>query len=202
MWKSTDFANHFSLNKKYTLLPYNSDFLEAKLMDEQYFNIDSDQEDNNIRKMNNEISQIENKSLGNISDLNELFGLEQKKEKSEEIIKQDNFIKDKKSIEEIQLKVKQKIYSKRPFKEKKTLGWKRKLDEGLGEHNKFSDDNILRKCKHVVLNSILSFINKKIKIVYSNEDKMILKEKRLLKLKQNQSINSKTNYNKTLFIKH
>ena len=31
---------------------------------------------------------------------------------------------------------------------------------------------------------------------------MILKEKRLLKLKQNQSINSKTNYNKTLFIKH
>ena len=75
-------------------------------MDDQYFNIDSDPKDNNIRKMNNEISQIENKSLGNISDLNELFGLEQKKEKSEEIIKQDNFIKDKKSIEEIQLKVK------------------------------------------------------------------------------------------------
>ena len=42
MWKSTDFANNFSLNKKYTLLPYNSDFLEAKLMDDQYFNIDSD----------------------------------------------------------------------------------------------------------------------------------------------------------------
>ena len=75
------------------------------------------------------------------------------------------------------------------------------MNEGLGDHNKFSDDNILRKCKHAVLNCILSFINKKIKIVYSNEDKMILKEKRLLKLKQNQSINSKTNYNKTFINK-
>jgi len=190
------------LNKKYTLSPYHSDFLEAKLLDDQYFNIDSDPEDSNTQKINNEISPIENKSLDNINDLNELIGLEPIKEKTEEKIKQDNYIKDKKSIEEIQMKVKQKIYLKRPFKEKKTLGRKRKLDEGLGEHNKFSDDNILRKCKHVVLNSILSFINKKIKIVYSNEDKMILKEKRLLKLKQNQSINSKTNYNKTLFIKH
>ena len=76
------------------------------------------------------------------------------------------------------------------------------MNEGLGDHNKFSDDNIMRKYKHAVLNSILSFINKKIKIVYSYENEMILKEKRLLKLKQNQSINSKTNYNKTLFIKH
>jgi hypothetical protein len=75
------------------------------------------------------------------------------------------------------------------------------LNEGLGDHNKFSDDNIMRKCKHAVLNSILSFINKKIKIVYSYENEMILKEKRLLKLKQNQSINSKTNYNKTFIDK-
>ena len=42
MWKSTDLANHFSMNKKYTISPYHSDFLEAKLMDDQYFNIDSD----------------------------------------------------------------------------------------------------------------------------------------------------------------
>ena len=200
MWKSTDFANHFSLNKKYTLSPYHSDFLEAKLMDDQYFKIDSDPEDNNTQKINNEISPIE-KSLENINDLNELIGLEPIKEKTEEKIKKDNYIKDKKSIEEIQMKVKQKIYLKRPFKEKKTLGRKRKLDEGLGEHNKFSDDNILRKCKHAVLNSILNFINKKIKTVYSNEDEMILKEKKLLKLKQNQSINSKANYNKTFINK-
>ena len=67
MWKSTDFANHFSLNKKYTLSPYHSDFLEAKLMDDQYFKIDSDPEDNNTQKINNEISPIEQKSLENIN---------------------------------------------------------------------------------------------------------------------------------------
>ena len=139
--------------------------------------------------------------MENINDLNELIGLEPIKEKTEGKIKKDNYIKDKKSIEEIQMKVKQKIYLKRPFKEKKTLGRKRKLDESLGKHNKFSDDNILRKCKHAVLNSILNFINKKIKTVYSYEDEMILKEKKLLKLKQNQSINSKANYNKTFINK-
>ena len=62
----------------------------------------------------------------------------------------------------------------------------RKFYEGLGEHNKFSDDNILRKCKHVILESVLKFINFKIKIQYSNEPGNILKEKRLFKLKQNQ----------------
>ena len=75
------------------------------------------------------------------------------------------------------------------------------MNEGLGDHNKFSDDNIMRKCKHAVLNSILSFINNKIKIVYSYENEMILKGKGLLKLKQNQSINSMTNYNKTFIYK-
>ena len=32
------------------------------------------------------------------------------------------------------------------------------MKEELGEHNKFSDDNILRKCKHVILDSVLIFI--------------------------------------------
>ena len=54
--------------------------------------------------------------MENINDLSELIGLEPIKEKAEEKIKQDNYIKDKKSIEEIQMKVKQKIYLKRPFK--------------------------------------------------------------------------------------
>ncbi len=47
----------------------------------EYFNTDSDPEDNNIQKINNELLQIENKSLENINDLNELIGLEPMKEK-------------------------------------------------------------------------------------------------------------------------
>ena len=32
-----------------------------------------------------------------------------------------------------------------------------------GSHNKFSDDNIRRKCKHLILQSVMEYINEKIK---------------------------------------
>ena len=51
-------------------------------------------EDNNTQKINNEISPIDQKSLENINDLSELIGLESMKEKTEEKIKKDNYIKD------------------------------------------------------------------------------------------------------------
>ena len=51
------------------------------------------------------------------------------------------------------------------------------------------------------MNSILKFINKKIYTLYSHESKIALKEKRLLKLKQNQKIKSSTNYNKSFLNK-
>jgi len=76
------------------------------------------------------------------------------------------------------------------------LGRKKKPHEGLGEHNKFSDDNILRKCKNVIMDCVLKFINNKIKILYSFEKEIFLKEKRLFKMKQNQPIKSRANYNK------
>ena len=70
--------------------------------------------------------------MENINDLSELIGLEPIKEKAEEKIKQDNYIKDKKSIEEIQMKVKQKIYLKRPSKEKKNFRKKKKIRRRFG----------------------------------------------------------------------
>ena len=60
------------------------------------------------------------------------------------------------------IKVKNKIYLKKPFKETKKFGRKRKSDEGLGEHNKYSDDNIIRKIKKAVLNYTMEYINEKI----------------------------------------
>ena len=67
--------------------------------------------------------------------------------------KKEKVIIDKKYIESIQLKIKENILAKRPFKEQKNLGRKKKAYEGLGEHNKFSSDNIIRKVKHVILQS-------------------------------------------------
>ena len=94
------------------------------------------------------------------------------------------------------MKVKENILAKRPFKEQKNLGRKKKAYEGLGEHNKFSSDNIIRKVKHVILQSLLNFINHKIRILYAYEGENILKEKKLFKLKQNQPISSRSDYNK------
>ena len=56
--------------------------------------------------------------------------------------------------EYIQRQVKGQIYLKKPFKEKKKLGRKIKAEENLGEHNKFSDDNIQRKLKNAILKSL------------------------------------------------
>ena len=115
-------------------------------------------------------------------------------------IKEENkahcFNKDNKEL--IQQQIREKIFSKRPFKEKKFLGRKTKIEEGLGEHNKFSDDNLLRKCKNLVLDSISKFINKKIAKLYENENKKVLKNKQLFKLALKEKERSLVSYNKLL----
>ena len=56
-----------------------------------------------------------------------------------------------------------------------------------GEHNKFSDDNLRRKVKHLVLKYTFDFINDKISSAYNyqNIDKGIM-SKKLLTIKQDQ----------------
>ena len=110
-------------------------------------------------------------------------------------IENDNIF-DKKFVENIQWKAREKILSKRPFKEKKDLGRKKKQYEGLGLHNKFSDDNIIRKVKNVILQNTMTFINSKIKNIYEYKNNKFSKEKKLLKMKQNQPISSRVDYNK------
>ena len=62
---------------------------------------------------------------------------------------------------------------KQNIKIKKKSGRKRqRTDEDVfKEHNKFTDDNMRRKCKHLVLKSTQEFINEKIRIIYG-EDKL------------------------------
>jgi hypothetical protein len=54
-------------------------------------------------------------------------------------------------------------------KQKKKCGRKRLSNKEIKEHNKFSDDNIRRKCKHLVLKNTLIFINEKIFIMYGGK---------------------------------
>ena len=163
----------------------NSDFFTYKESLTQNFNKYEDSEE----LFKNEFKSLSfNKTIDNSKEMKLFMDANNKKE--------DEIIIDKNYIESIQIKIKENIYSKRPFKEKKVLGRKKKAYEGLGEHNKFSNDNIIRKVKHVILHSIMLFINKKIMYLYSYEDEKVLKAKQLFKLKQNQPMSSRIDYNK------
>ena len=53
------------------------------------------------------------------------------------------------------------------FEEKALIGNKRERIKS-GKHSKYSDDNIRRTCKHIILTNLRDFINKKISEKYNN----------------------------------
>ena len=77
---------------------------------------------------------------------------------------------------------------------KKVLGRKKKDSNEKGLHNKYTSDNIIKKCKSVMINILLNFINKKIKEFFP------YKNKRLMTMNQSQISNANVKFNKS-FIK-
>ena len=73
------------------------------------------------------------------------------------------------------------------------LGNKRK---NVRKHTKFSNDNLKRECKHLVIESVMKFINDKIDEVYENKIGCGISIKRLFKLNQSQKINANVTFNK------
>ena len=69
-----------------------------------------------------------------------------------------------------------------------------------GEHTKYSDDNLRRKCKHLVLKYTMDFINEKISSVYDGVNKGIL-TKKLLTINQKQTSNATVSFNKKFLYK-
>ena len=62
-------------------------------------------------------------------------------------------------------------------------------------NNKFKDDNIRRKCKHLVLDSIFDFINNKIIELYNNNIGKGIFKKQLQKLNKKQKSESNIKFN-------
>jgi hypothetical protein len=62
------------------------------------------------------------------------------------------------------------------------------------EHNKFSDDNVRRKCKHLVIKNLMNFINKKIDELYINKG-YGMNIKKLLIINQSQKSNATIKFN-------
>ena len=69
------------------------------------------------------------------------------------------------------------------------------------EHNKFSDSNMRRKCKHLVLKNTLDFINKKIRSIYNGNIGNGLLKKELQTINQFQKHNANLNFNKEFLTK-
>ena len=199
------------------LLKFNDSFPEDNLHKINSFSDEFDDINSYSNKNNNEYVPMNGIELLE-KDIQKVFPIifkddssEKTKEQSNEVFnfidpekivkqKEDNIFF-KNDVENIQIKMRQNLYLKRPFKEEKNYGRKKKLKEGSGEHNKFSDDNLIRRSKHFALESVWNYINKKIKILYSNESPNILKKKQLLKLSQKSAERSKVEYNKIFIYK-
>ena len=64
------------------------------------------------------------------------------------------------------------------------------------KHNKFSDDNLRKKCKHLVLSSVLEFINKRIFDIYEGNIGNNIYRKELFINNKNQKMNSNISFNR------
>lgn len=80
-------------------------------------------------------------------------------------------------------------------KEKKILGKKRKASNIRKKHNKFWDDNLRRKIKHIILSNLMAFINRKIYEFYNGDLGEGILIKKLLTLNQQQTANAIIDYN-------
>ena len=76
------------------------------------------------------------------------------------------------------------------------LGRKRLGEPKKGRHNKYIDDNVRRKCKHIILENIKNFINNKIEIIYNGMIGQGINIKKLLILNQDKTANDSVAFNK------
>jgi len=81
-------------------------------------------------------------------------------------------------------------------KVKKLLGRKKKEDSGSGDHNKYSDDNLRRKCKHLVLDSAFKLLNEKIKKIFNGNIGHGIYVKKLFIINQKQISEAGIQFNK------
>ena len=69
-------------------------------------------------------------------------------------------------------------------------------DSNSGKNSRYSNDNTIRKIKHLILDSLLKFINEKIRIIYNNNIGFGVFQKKLLTLNQSQKVDATISFNK------
>ena len=147
-----------------------------------------DQFEKNDDFLNNQIHQIsESNHLKNINNFKNTE-IPTNQSNSEEL-KTDE--KNNLEIHEIEIDI-----SNESKKSQSQLGRKKARNGSEGKHNKFSDDNLRRKIKHIILSNIMDFINEKIYIMYNGNIGQGINTKKLLTLNHIQKSNVIVQYNK------
>ena len=82
---------------------------------------------------------------------------------------------------------------------KKNLGHKRKSNN---KHNKYSEDNLRRKSKNIIINTALDFLNLKIYQAYNGKIGHGILKKELLPINQSQKADSSIDFNKNFLYKN
>jgi hypothetical protein len=118
----------------------------------------------------------------------------------------DNFEEENQSLKLVNFPFFQKnieliLNEKEKLQDKLKAGRKKKNSYETGNHNKYTSDNIIRKCKTVLINVLFNFINKKIKDIYKKSLENSLNTKKLMKMNQSQIINSRVKYNQSFLYK-
>lgn len=80
-----------------------------------------------------------------------------------------------------------------PNQNKTLLGRKKKNSNHVGKHTKYSEDNVIRKIKAIIISSLKDFINSVISNAYGNNIGKGVFRKELLKMNQSQIVHSKYN---------
>ena len=79
---------------------------------------------------------------------------------------------------------------------------KKNCSNQVGIHNKFCDDNLRIKCKHIILSSLMDFINKKIYELYDGNIGQGILKKKLYIINNKQKSNTIVQYNKDFLNKN
>ena len=92
----------------------------------------------------------------------------------------------------------ERFYINKKENQNSLLNKKRQRETNKSEktHNKFSEDNLKRVCKHLVIENVMKFLNKKIYNAYDGNIGDGILKKELVKLEQSQKKNSKAEFNK------
>ena len=179
-----EFENNYIQNGNYNPLFFYNEYCNLNIDNNSFYNQDKNDNnrglDKNTQANTNEekIFQIQNKD-----EIKQSINVENSEQKNQDI--------------NINIEYSKEIKNKNKYNKKK-CGRKRNkpdTDDNHEEHNKFSDDNMRRKCKHLVLNNSLKFINFQIDKIYNGNIGVGVFKKELKIVSQSQKFDATVTFN-------